>query len=134
MITLLGRLHPQGLGVIARTSVMPYKRTDTPIDQIGRELGVEYVLEGSARREGTCVRVAADLVQVRDQTQLWGDVFEREMAGILAMQNDVAREVAKALALRLLPAEQARLATARPVNPEAYEAYLKASQNWTGSN
>jgi tetratricopeptide (TPR) repeat protein len=130
MITLLGRLHPQGLGVIARTSVMRYKKTDTPIDQIGRELGVEYVLEGSARREGNRVRVAADLVQVQDQVQLWGDVFEREMAGILALQNDVAREVAKALALELLPSEQARLVTARPVNPEAHDAYLRSSFHW----
>jgi TolB-like protein/Tfp pilus assembly protein PilF len=130
MITLLGRLHPQSLGVIARTSVMRYKKTDTPIDQIGRELGVEYVLEGSARREGSRVRVSAELIQVRDQTQLWGDAFEREMAGILALQNDVAREVAKALALKLLPSEQASMATARPVNPEVHEAYLKGSFHW----
>jgi serine/threonine protein kinase/Tfp pilus assembly protein PilF len=130
MITLLGRLHPQSLGVIARTSVMRYKKSDTPIDQIGRELSVDYVLEGSARREGSRVRVAADLIQVRDQTQLWGDVFEREMAGILALQNDVAREVAKALALELLPSEQARLAQARPVIPEAHDAYLRGSFHW----
>ena len=130
MITLLGRLHPQSLGVIARTSVMRYKKSDTPIDQIGRELGVEYVLEGSARREGSRVRVSAELIQVRDQVQLWGDVFEREMAGILALQNDVAGEVAKALALKLLPSEQARLAQARPVVPEAHEAYLRGSFHW----
>jgi len=130
MITLLGRLHPQGLGVIARTSVMRYKKADAPIDQIGRELGVEYVLEGSARREGSRVRVSADLIQVRDQVQLWGEVFEREMSGILALQNDVAENVAKALALKLLPSEQARLAKARPVNPEAHEAYLRGSFHW----
>ena len=133
MITLLGRLHPGSLGVIARTSVMRYKRTDTPIDQIGRELGVEYVLEGSARREGSRVRISADLIQVRDQTQLWGDAFEREMAGILALQNDVAREVAKALALKLLPDTQARLAQAPTVNPEAHDAYLRGSFHWTKS-
>lgn len=130
MITLLGRLHPQSLGVIARTSVMRYKKTDTPVDQIGRELGVDYVLEGSARREGSRVRVSAELIQVRDQTQLWADVFEREMAGIPSLQNDVAREVAKALSLKLLPSEQAALAQARPVNPEAHEAYLRGSFHW----
>jgi len=133
MITLLGRLHPGSLGVIARTSVMRYKSTNTPIDQIGRELGVEYVLEGSARREGSRVRVSADLIQVRDQTQLWGDAFEREMAGILALQNDVAKEVAKALALKLLPSEQAALAKARPVNPDAHEAYLRGNHYWMRS-
>ena len=130
MITHLGRLHPQGLGVIARTSVMRYKKSEASIDQIGRELGVEYVLEGSARREGSRVRVSADLIQVRDQVQLWGDAFEREMSGILALQNDVAENIAKALALKLLPSEQARLAKARPVNPEAHEAYLRGSYHW----
>jgi serine/threonine-protein kinase len=130
MIAQLGRLHPESLSVIARTSVMRYKKTDTPIDQIGRELGVDYVLEGSAQKEGGRVRVSAQLIQVRDQTQLWANSFEREMAGILALQSDVARNVAGALALKLLPAEQARLAGARAVNPEAYEAYLKGSQHW----
>jgi TolB-like protein/predicted Ser/Thr protein kinase len=130
MITLLGRLHPQSLGVIARTSVMRYKKSEAPIDQIGRELGVGYVLEGSVRREGSRVRVSADLIEVRDQVQLWGDAFEREMSGILALQNDVAGEVAKALALKLLPSEQARLAKACPVNPEAHEAYLRGSFHW----
>jgi len=130
MITLLGRLHPGSLGVIARTSVMRYKGSNAPIDQIGRELDVQYILEGSARREGSRVRVSADLIQVRDQTQLWGDAFEREMAGILTLQNDVAREVAKALSLKLLPSEQAALAKAHPVNPEVHEAYLKGSFYW----
>ncbi len=125
MITLLGRLHPERLAVIARTSVMRYKNTDTPIDQIGRELKVDYVLEGSARREGTRVRISAELINTGNQTQLWGDVFEREIAGILALQNNVASEVARALALRLLPSEQAQLARSRPVDPEAHEAYLK---------
>jgi len=129
MIAQLGRLHPESLSVIARTSVMRYKKTETPIDQIGRELGVDYVLEGSAQREGGRVRVIAELIQVQDQIQLWADIVEREMSGILALQNDVAEKVAKALALKLLPAEQARLAKARPVNPEAYEAYLKGLQH-----
>ena len=66
MITQLGRLHPQRLSVIARTSSMRYKKRDTPIDQIGRELGVDYVMEGSARREGSRVRINATLIQVRD--------------------------------------------------------------------
>ena len=125
MITFLGSLHPESLGVIARTSVMRYKKTDTPIEQIGRELNVEYVLEGSARREGSRLRIAAELIEVKDQTLLWADSYEKEISGIHALQNDVAREVAKALALKLLPSEQARLATARPVDPEAQEAYFK---------
>ena len=108
---------------------MRYKKTDTPIDQIGRELGVDYVLEGSAQREAGRIRITAELIKVADQTQLWADSYERELSGILALQNDVAQQVAKALALKLLPAEQARLANARTVNPDAYEACLKGFQH-----
>jgi tetratricopeptide (TPR) repeat protein len=92
---------------------------------------VDYVLEGSAQREGGRIRISVELIQVRDQTQLWAEGYEREFAGILALQSDVARKVAGALALKLLPAEQARLANVRAVDPEAYEAYLKGSQAWT---
>ena len=130
MIAHLGRLSPHSLSVIARTSVMRYKKTDTPIDQIGRELGVDYVLEGSAQREGGRVRIIAELIQVRDQTQLWSEIFEQEMSGILALQNDVAEKVVRALAITLLPSEQARLDSAHPVDPEAYEAYLKGRFHW----
>ena len=125
MIAQLGRLHPGTLSVIARTSVMRYKNANTPVDQIGRELGVDYVLEGSAQREAGRIRITADLIKVADQTQLWAERYERDMAGILALQSDVAQKVAGALALKLLPAEQARLANVRAVDPEAYEAYLK---------
>jgi len=127
MISQLGRLHPGSLSVIARTSVMQYKKSETPIDQIGRELGVEYVLEGSAQREGSRIRITAELIRVGNQTQLWGDIFEREMSGILALQSDVARKVAESLALKLLPAEQARLAGAKTVDPEVYELCLKGN-------
>jgi len=130
MITRLGRLHPEGLSVIARSSVMRYKGGDTPVDQIGRELHVDYVLEGSAQREANRVRVAAELIQVADQTQIWADTFEHELSGILVLQSEVAEQVAGALALKLLPAEQGRLTSARAVNPEAYDAYLKGSYHW----
>jgi len=125
MIGQLGRLHPGELSVIARTSVMRYKDGKTPIDQIGRELKVDYVLEGSAQREGNRVRISAELIHTGDQTQLWSDVFEREMSGVLALQSDVARRVAESLALKLLSSERARLASMRAVNPEAYDAVLK---------
>ncbi|OGD28945.1 MAG: hypothetical protein A2028_00820 [Candidatus Aminicenantes bacterium RBG_19FT_COMBO_59_29] len=126
MISQLSSLHPARMGVIARTSVMRYKKSGVPIDQIGRELGVAYVLEGTARREGERVRISAELIQVRDQTQLWSKTYEREATGFLAMQSDIARKVADALALKLLPSEEAQLAKARTVSPEAYEAYLKS--------
>ena len=124
-ITQLGRLHPQQLRVIGRASSMRYKNRDAPLDQIGRELGVQYVLAGTARREGSRVRVGATLIDVRDQTQRWAETFDRELASILTLQRDVARGVAGSLALALLPAEQARLDAVKTVNPEAYEAVLR---------
>jgi len=130
LITQLGRLHPEGLSVIGRTTVMRYKKGDTPIDQIGRELGVNHILEGSVQREANRVRITAELIHVIDQTQIWADTYERDLSGILSVQSQVAQSVAKALAVKLLPAEQARLASARTVNPEAYDAYLKGSSLW----
>ncbi len=130
LITQLGRLHPAALNVIALASVMRYKKAETPIDQVGRELGVEYVLEGSARREANRVRISAELIHVTDQTQIWANTYEHDLSGILTVQGQVAQSVAKALAVKLLPAEQARLAFARTVNPEAYSAYLKGSSLW----
>jgi TolB-like protein/Tfp pilus assembly protein PilF/tRNA A-37 threonylcarbamoyl transferase component Bud32 len=131
MIAQLGRLHPESLSVIARTSVMRYKKTETPIDQIGRELGVEFVLEGSAQREGSRVKVSAELIRVKGQAQLWADTYERELAGALVLESEVAQKVAEALALKLLPEERTHLASARAVNAAAYDAYLKGSQYWT---
>jgi TolB-like protein/DNA-binding winged helix-turn-helix (wHTH) protein/Tfp pilus assembly protein PilF len=125
MIAQLGHLNPQRLGVIARTSAMRYKKSDRTIEQIGRELGVDYILTGSARTDAGRVRVTASLVQSRDQTQLWSESYDRELSGILALQEDVAKSVARALALQLLPIQQSPSIRKRPVNPEAYDAYLK---------
>jgi TolB-like protein/Tfp pilus assembly protein PilF/predicted Ser/Thr protein kinase len=126
MISQLGALHPASMGVMARASVIRYKKSDIPLEQIGQELGVSYILEGTARREGDRIRISAELIKVRDQTQLWAETYDREMSGILTLQSDIARRVAVALALKLLPREEARLAKIRAVDPEAYEAYLKA--------
>jgi eukaryotic-like serine/threonine-protein kinase len=123
MITQLGRLNPQRLSVIARTSAMRYKKSEKPIAQIGRELGVAFVLEGSVRREGGRVRINAQLIRVRDETQQWADSYERELAGILALQSEVAQGVAGSLAVALIPSERERLTNARPVQPEAYEQH-----------
>ena len=125
MITQLGRLHPSGLNVIARTSVMRYKKSDMPIDKIGRELRVEYVLEGSAQRQADRVRISAELIRVDDQTQIWADAYEHDLSDVQAVQSEVAQGVARALALKLLPAERTRLSSARTVNPQVYDAYLK---------
>jgi TolB-like protein/predicted Ser/Thr protein kinase len=126
----LGGLDPQTLSVIGNASVARYKKTNTPIDQVGRDLNVEYVLEGGAQREGTRVRITVELTKTRDQTQVWAQTFDQDASSMLALQSEVAQKVAEALALRLLPAEKARLAKARTIDPAAYEAYLKGSQYW----
>ena len=128
MISQLSSLHPSRMGVIARASVMRYKKSDASLGQIGRELGVAYVIEGTARREGKRVRISAELIRVRDQAKLWAETYDRELSGILALQSDIARRVTGALALELLPSEETRLARARTVDPEAYEALLKGQQ------
>jgi TolB-like protein/Tfp pilus assembly protein PilF len=125
MIAQLGRLDPQRLGVIARTSVMPYRNTEKGIDRIARELGVDYVIEGSARRSLDRVRITAQLIRARDQTHLLAETYERSTADILSIQTEFAERVAQSFAIDLLSG--GRLPNAHPptVNSDAYEAYLK---------
>ena len=80
-ITDLGELNPERLGVIARTSAATYKHTNKTIAQIGRELGVDYILEGSVRREGGFARISAQLIRVKDQVHLWAHNYDRETGG-----------------------------------------------------
>lgn len=89
------------LGVISRTSVMRYRNTTNPIRAIAKELGVSFVLEGSARWEGGRVRVNAQLIQVSDQTHLWTETYERESRMMFAVQSEITRKVARSLALEL---------------------------------
>ena len=116
MISVLGRLHPQRLGVVARTSVMRYKDSTLSASAIGRELAVDYVLEGSVLREGDTIRVNPALIDVRDETRLWGERYERRLSGMLALQRDIARGIADSLALTLLPQETQRLTAAREID------------------
>ena len=119
LITHLGALQPRRLGVIARTSILRYRGTKKSITDIGRELGVTYVVEGSVRREGDRLRVTAQLIDARDQTHLWADSFDRRGAGALAIQRDIAERIAHALKIELL-ADDALSAKV----PAAHELYL----------
>ena len=130
MITQLGRLEPDRLRVIARTSAMQYKGAHKDARQIGAELGVDYLLEGSVRREGSRVRIAAQLIQVRDQSHQWAENYDRELRDILGVQSDVAGAIAQQIRLRLTPEGQARLERTRVVNPDAYENYLRGRCFW----
>lgn len=130
MIAQLGRLNPQRLGVIARTSAMTYKHTNKNIPTIGHELGVSYILEGSVRRGGSRVRVTAQLIQVSDQTHLWAESYDRNVGDMLTLQSELARAIANEIRVQLTPQEEVRLASLRPVNADAYEAYLKGRYFW----
>jgi len=126
MITQLGNLDPDHLGVIGRTSVMHYKTTQAPIDQIARELGVQYVLEGSVRKDANNVRVAAQLIQTKDQTHVWARQYDREVTGLLNLQGEIAQEIADEIQLTLGDHGQAKGRPVRaPQNYEAYDLYLR---------
>jgi eukaryotic-like serine/threonine-protein kinase len=119
----LGQLQPAKLGVIARTSTVRYKRTTTSAEQIGRELGVDYLLEGSVRRAGERVRVIAQLVDASKQTQLWSETYERPVVDVLHIQREIADHLIRSLSIQLLPARTNTAATT-PVNFESYDKYL----------
>jgi TolB-like protein/DNA-binding winged helix-turn-helix (wHTH) protein/Tfp pilus assembly protein PilF len=119
MITELGVLDPDRLGVIARTTSMQYKRTQKAIGQIGSELGVDYVLEGSVRRAGDRLRISAELVEAKSQTQLWAESYDRRASDVIGIQTDVAMAIAKSLA----PALSRRGAIAPRPAPTSFSAY-----------
>jgi TolB-like protein/DNA-binding winged helix-turn-helix (wHTH) protein/Tfp pilus assembly protein PilF len=131
MITQLGRLEPDRLRVLARSSTWKYKRADRDIGRLRRELGVDYVLEGSLRRAGERVRVSAQLVQVDDQSQVWAETYERDLRDVLILESEVAEAVARTIVVKLTPEAQARLARARPVRSEAYQDYLRGRFFWS---
>ncbi len=127
MISQLGRVNPQELGVIARTSSMHYKDSDEGVADIGAALQVEYVLEGSVRRSADRLRITAQLIQVEDQCNFWSQSYDRDLSDILSLQTEVAAQIAASVL--------AELGSSVPLKPlshpgttstQAYEAYLKA--------
>ncbi|MCI0721642.1 MAG: tetratricopeptide repeat protein [Acidobacteria bacterium] len=130
MISQLGRLDPERFGVIAPTSAMKYKGTRKGADEIGRELRVNYILEGSVRREGSRVRINAHLTVVSDQTQIWTQEYEQDVREILPLQREIAVDILRAVHLTLTPEARSRQLVFRSTQPEAYEAYLKGRHFW----
>jgi TolB-like protein len=103
MISQLGQLNPKKLGVIARTSAVQYKATKKSIGEMAAELHVDCVLEGSVRCNGRRVRITGQLIEARDQSNLWSATYDRDLHDLLDVQTEVARQIGKALALELLP-------------------------------
>jgi len=123
LITELSRIQP--LKVISRTSVMEYKGTKKHLPQIARELGVDGIVEGSVRREGDQVRITVQLLDGPNDRHLWSEDYQRELRGILTMQREIAQAIAQQIRVQLTPQLQVRFGSPRPVNPEAYDAYLR---------
>ena len=123
LTTDLGQIG--ALRVISRTSAMHYKGTSKMLPEIARELHVDAVIEGSVERSGDRVRITAQLIEAPTDRHLWARSYERDLRDVLSLQNEVAQAIANEVRIKLTPQEQIHLANARPVNPEAHEAYLR---------
>ncbi len=128
LITNLAKIG--ALKVISRSSAMRYKGTDKPPAEIAKELNVDAVVEGSALRVGNSVRIMAQLIDPETERALWAESYERDLENLLLLQSEVAQAIAGEVQVALTPEETNRLASARPVNPEAHDAYLKGSYHW----
>jgi serine/threonine-protein kinase len=128
LITNLSKIS--SLRVISRTSVMQYKGAKKPLREIAQALGVDGVIEGSVFRAGSRVRITAQLIHAATDRHLWAESYERDLTDVMALQGEVTRAIAGEVKAVLTPQEQTRLASARPVNPEAHEAYLKGRYSW----
>jgi serine/threonine protein kinase/tetratricopeptide (TPR) repeat protein len=128
LITNLAKIR--ALRVVSRTSVMPYKNTQKSVPQIGRELNVDAVVEGSIERVGNRVRISTQLIHAATDQHVWAEAYDRDARDVLLLQNEVAQSVAREVRVTLTPEERARFGNARAVDPEAYELYLKARVAW----
>jgi TolB-like protein/Tfp pilus assembly protein PilF len=123
ILTQLSRIGD--LQVISRTSAMKYKNTQKNLREIGQELSVGSILEGSVRRAGNRVRISGTLIDAEEDKQIWAETYDREMKDIFAIQSEVAREIAGALSAKLSPTELDRIAKKPTDNPDAYAFYLR---------
>jgi TolB-like protein/Tfp pilus assembly protein PilF len=123
-IARLGQMAPQTLGVIARTSAMAYKYVRKTVAEIGAELNVHYVLEGSVRRERERVRITAQLIRVQDQTHLWAETFDRELDSVLGVHGEMAAALAEQVKLQLSAEQQRRLERPGTSRVDAHDDYL----------
>lgn len=113
------------LHVISRTSTLKYKEVQLSVPQIGHELKVDALVEGSVLKAGDRVRVTVQLISTATDQHLWSRSYERELQDVLALQSEIAREIAREIRVKLTPQERTRLAEAKAVDPEAHEAYLR---------
>jgi len=128
LITDLAKIR--AVKVISRTSAMQFKNARKPLPEIAGALCVDGILEGSVQRSGERVRITVQLIHAGTDTHLWAESYERDTRDVLALQSEIAQAVAREIKVVLTPEESTRLSHTRPVNPEAYEAYLKGQSHW----
>ncbi len=131
LISALARI--QGVRVISRQSAMHYKDSKKLLPEIARELGVDFVVEGSVARSSDRVRLNAQVIQADPETTLWSESFERAANEVLALQNTFAGAIARAVHAQISPVEATQMATTKSVDPKAYEAYLQG-RYWAGKH
>jgi TolB-like protein/Tfp pilus assembly protein PilF len=129
LMTQLGRLCSERLGVIARSSCHKVQRTDRTVREIGEALRAQYLVEGTVRTDSDRVRITAQLIEARSETQLWAESYERPMTDTLLAQSDVATQIVRAVALELLP-DRAPTPSTGTRHVEAYQSYLKGRYHW----
>jgi TolB-like protein/DNA-binding winged helix-turn-helix (wHTH) protein/Tfp pilus assembly protein PilF len=130
MIAQVGKLNRDRLKVVARSSVAKYKGSMLNAKEIGRELNADYLVQGSVRRSSDRVRITIQLIQARDQTDVWTESYDRELKDVLAVEDSVVRSIASEIHIALTEEQEKRLAAPRKISPEAYEAYLKGRYYW----
>ena len=126
----LGQIDPEHLTVKGRTSTRRYKNTSKSLAEIGQELGVEYLLEGSVRAESSRLRVTSKLIRARDQVQIWAESYESEPGSMLELQRELSAAIARQVRLRLSPDRLTALALRHTRNAEAYDLYLRGRHLW----
>jgi TolB-like protein/DNA-binding winged helix-turn-helix (wHTH) protein/tetratricopeptide (TPR) repeat protein len=128
----LARIHD--LRVISRTSVMRFKGTKLSVPEIARTLGVDALVEGSVIRQGSRIRVHAQLIRGSTDEHLWSDEYDGELGDVLALESEVAQSIARRVEVKVTGEERARLVAAHHVSPEVYESYLKAEDEFSKSS
>ena len=128
-IAVLGKVNPDRMIVIARTSAVAYKRRTKTASQIGSELGADYLIEGSVRREGERVRVTVKLIRVRGQSRIWSEDYDRFGSGIIQIQDELANAIARQIQVELLPGDTNQRKQTRIL--DAYDPYLLGRHYWS---
>jgi TolB-like protein/Flp pilus assembly protein TadD len=129
-IIALGQIDPERLHVVGRTSSMVYKRTTKPLVEIGRELGVDYLVEGSVRSEHLRFRITSTLIRVQDHSRVWTATYDREWGTLLGLQTELGRAIAQQIHIRLSPTRATQISRRQTQNAEAYDLYLRGRYFW----